>query len=262
MIKRILNNGISIINNEIVIDFDHDAETDILNILQPEIYESEFLGNIYYFGYKFKDNASRHDRTIILKWLKNLDNNGIDNRSLRRLIDKPILVLDKHENLSTFNILISPKSGRSNLTKTIVSELGKLTQHNLERKSYELIKNLPNCVTFDWEMFNNDYDGVLWDNQYKQIYNYIEDTLMPKIHNLTYFSLADNVKYKYRQYIKDYLRFESTDAEKAIKAIQNGKILLVGDINTSGSTLTEILRIIKTINNQCEIYIFTLIGKE
>ena len=40
------------------------------------------------------------------------------------------------------------------------------------------------------------------------------------------------------------------------------KILIVDDINTSGSTLTEILRIIKAINNQCEIYIFTLIGKE
>ena len=80
MMKRILNDGISIINDKIVIDFDHDAETDILNILQPEIYKSEFLGNIYYFGYIFKDNASRHDRTIILKWLKNLDNNGIDKR--------------------------------------------------------------------------------------------------------------------------------------------------------------------------------------
>ena len=262
MMKRILNDGISIINDKIVIDFDHDAETDILNILQPEIYKSEFLGNIYYFGYIFKDNASRHDRTIILKWLKNLDNNGIDNKSLRRLIDKPILYLNKCINVTNLNAIIYPRSNRSNLTKSIIIELGKLTGHNTDRCTYELVKQLPGNVSFDRKLFNSEYEGTIYDNQYKQIYNYIEDTLIPKIHNLTYFSIADNVKYKYRKYIKNYLKFENKDIEDIIKAIQNGKILLVDDINTSGSTLTEILRIIKAINNQSEIYIFTLIGKE
>lgn len=83
---------------------------------------------------------------------------------------------------------------------------------------------------------------------------------MPKIHNLTYFSIADSVKPKYRQYIKNYLNIDKK-AELAIESIQNGKILIVDDINTSGATLTEILRIVRSINSKCEIYIFTLIRK-
>ena len=38
-------------------------------------------------------------------------------------------------------------------------------------------------------------------------------------------------------------------------------ILRVDDINTSGSTLREPLRIINEINSNCNIYIYTLIGK-
>jgi len=84
---------------------------------------------------------------------------------------------------------------------------------------------------------------------------------MPKIHNLTYFSITDSVKTKYRQYIKNYLNIDRK-AELAIESVQSGKILVVDDINTSGATLTEILRIVRSINSKCEIYIFTLIGKD
>ena len=155
MIKRILNDGISIINDEIVVDFDHDAETDILNILQPEIYKSEFLGNIYYFGYKFKDNASRHDRTIVLKWLKNLDNNGVDNKSLRRFIDKPILYLNKCINVTNLNAVIYPRSNRSNLTKSIIIDTPAPVPHT--NKSFGVKK--PKINQKFYNVYNNYYDG-------------------------------------------------------------------------------------------------------
>lgn len=259
---RMVNEGISIQGNEIVLNTELDSPTDILNYVNPEIYKADFGGNVYYFGYVFNDNASRKDRTTIIKWLKGIGKEIIDNNSLRKFIRKPLIKLNKEENLSTFNAVLYPRSNRSNLTKAIVNEIGKLTQHETIKNSFELIKTLPQNIEFDWELFNMDYEGELWDNQYNQIYDYIENTLMPKIHNLTYFSIADSVKPKYRQYIKDYLVFPDEESENAIRAIQKGKLLIVDDINTSGSTLTEILRIVHAINNDCEVYIFTLIGKD
>ena len=135
-----------------------------------------------------------------------------------------------------------------------------MTQHSMERKSFEFIKNMPYNIQFDWDALDADYDFAQDSNQYKQIRAYIENDLMPKIHNLSYFSLAKFVKPKYRQYIKDYLTI-SDDAVDVISAIQTGKVLIVDDINTTGSTLKEIIRLIRNINNDCEIYIFTLIGK-
>lgn len=259
---KLIQDGISIVNGNIQYNTRSDSNSDILNTVYPIIYKSNFLGNVYYFGYKFRDNAGRHDRSTVIRWLKNLDSDGIDERSLRQFIRKPILELNSVEDLSTFDCIIYPRSNRSPLTFAINNELSKLSQHGTLKKSYELIKSLPGSVEFDWESFDFNYSGTIGDNQYNQIRNYIETELIPKIHNLSYFSIADNVKYKYRPYIKNYLTFADKPTEDTIKAIQNGKILIVDDINTSGSTLTEILRIIHKINNNCKIFIFTLIGKE
>lgn len=262
MIKRILNDGISIQDGNIILNTDNDLETDIMNVLDVEIYESDFGGNIYFFGYQFNSHASRNDRTLIINWLKGLGTNVIDDKSLRKFVRKPLLTLNQRTNLATFDCMLYPRSGRSNLTRVIVNEIYKLTPHDLERSSFELIKNLPQTVEFDWKAFNADYEGEIGDNQYNQIRNYIEGTLMPKIHDLSYFSIASNVKYKYRPYIQNYLHYENEETKNIINSIQNGKILIVDDINTSGSTLTEILRLVHSINNDCEIYIFTLIGKD
>lgn len=262
MIKKLHTEGLSIKNDKVIVCNAQDSESDLMNLLDTDIYESNFLNNTYYFGYKFNSNASRKDRTIIIKWLKGLGSDNIDDITLRQFIRKPLTALNKRTNVTTFDLIIYPRSGRSNLTKVIISELNKLTSHNTQRKSFELVKSLPDSISFDWEMFNADYDGEIGDNQYNQIRNYIENTLIPKIHDLSYFSIADNVKYKYRPYIQNYLEYETKDQENLVNAIENGKILIVDDINTSGSTLTEILRIVNAINNNCEIYIFTLIGKE
>lgn len=262
MIRKILNDGISIQDGEVILNMSNDSETDIMNILDVDIYESDFGGNVYLFGYQFKSTASRRNRTSVIDWLKGLSGSVIDNKSLRRFIRKPLLVLDKRINLKSFNCMLYPRSDRSNLTKAIVNEIYRVTSHDLERSSFELVKNLPQSVGFDWKAFNADYDGELGDSRYNQIKNYVNGTLLPRIHDLSYFSIAANVKYKYRPYIQNYLHYDSEDSINLIKSIQKGRILVVDDINTSGSTLTEILRLVQTINNTCEIYIFTLIGKE
>ena len=258
---KLIYDGLSLNGDDIVYNDSADSPDDLMNLISPDIYKSEFGGNIYYFGYAFNDNASKKDRSTIIRWLKNIGDSSIDEVTLRKFIDKPLRYFDIECDLSSFSALISPKSGRSYLTKVIVNELYKFTQHDLERCSFELIKSLPQDVEFDWNAFDYDYDGEIGNNQYKQIHDYIENFLMPKIHNLTYFSIADSVKPKYRQYIKKYLNIDKK-AELVIESIQNGKILIVDDINTSGATLTEILRIVRAINSKCEIYIFTLIGKD
>ena len=41
---------------------------------------------------------------------------------------------------------------------------------------------------------------------------------------------------------------------------QGQNILVVDDINTSGSTLDEILRVLNRVNRNANIFVFTLIG--
>ena len=141
----------------------------------------------------------------------------------------------------------------------LIVNINNIVPRNAKR-SFELIKNLPENVEFDWEHFDNEYEGEIGDTRYKAIRDHIDNELIPKIKNLEYFSIAANVKPKYRNYIKNYLKFENEADQSAFEAMNGGNILIYDDINTSGATLREILRIVRVLAPDSKIFIFTLIG--
>lgn len=199
MIVKKLTEGISYdeVNNSYNISFQNDSKSDIINLMAPEIYEAEFLGNVYYFGYKFKDSVPSKIRSDFIHWLKGLKETKPTDYQYREIIAKPLRVLDKLIGLKNFSLFVYPVSNRSALVQKIIETCGMMMQRDLRGISAEMVKNLP--------IINNNHE-------------------------------------------KDLL-------------IQSDKILLVDDVNTTGATLSEIIRIIRNINVEAEIYVFTLLGK-
>ena len=199
MIVKKLTEGISYdeVTNSYNISFQNDSQSDIINLMAPEIYEAEFLGNVYYFGYKFKDSVPSKIRSDFIHWLKGLKETKPTDYQYREIIAKPLRVLDKLIGLKNFSLFVYPVSNRSTLVQKIIETCGMMMQRDLRGISAEMIKNLP--------IINNNHE-------------------------------------------KDLL-------------IQSDKILLVDDVNTTGAALSEIIRIIRNINVEAEIYVFTLLGK-
>lgn len=255
-----INEGITYDGNTFIVDFKNNTTKDIISIAKPYINKSSILDNVYYFGYKFTEDVDSRIRTKFIHYLKGIGENVIDSITLGNLIALPLNELNKKENLSTFGCLLYSRSNRSNLVYEIHNIICTIVPH-LKTNSFELIKQLPQTVTFDWDMFDTNYIGELDDYRYQQIYNYIQNELLPKVHSLDYFSIAENVKSKYRKYITNFLDFADDRSKKAFCDLQHNKVLIVDDINTTQSTLNEIIRIVITVNPEIEIYIFTLIGK-
>lgn len=250
-----LNEGIREVEGRYVFDYVEDKYTDLINLKGPDIYKDKIFNNVYWFGYRFNDSVSRQDRSEFINYLKGLLDIKPSDKELERFINKPLIELHKIENITSIDCIIHPRSERSTLTSRIVSQINDVASRSSEKTTIELVKNLPQNIEFDWKRFFDENDRD------KQQIMFIQDTLMPKIHQLDYFSLAKNVKPKYRKYIQSFLHFKSEEDKELFKSINEGKVLIVDDINTSGSTLNEILRILNEINSDCKIYIFTLIGK-
>lgn len=244
--------GVRIDDTNIWIDFTKDLPNDLMDVMSTSIYESDINNNVFYFGYTFKDNVSRKDRTTIINYIKGIGENKIDDKTLRKLIAKPIRELDRKIGLSNFNCFVYPVSSRSNINLQIVDVFNDMLQRNITDCSYKLIKNGSDYIDFDYNslerhLYNSDMSDKEITNQLNQI------------HNLDYFSIARDVKPKYRKYIKNYLHFQDSDLE----SLKNSKfILIMDDIATSGATLMELLRQVTAINPTATIYIFTLIGKD
>lgn len=238
-------------------DYTYDYPEDIIHLTSKSVYYSEFKSHLYWFGYVFNEDVSSSERTKFIHYLKGIGESKISDFDLQKFIEIPLNDLHRKANMYSMDCFVYPVSGRSNLVQRMIEVIGEYSSRDMKRCSFELVKSAPSDIEFDWEYFESEVPPGT--NRYAQMSKYVNDVVMPAIHELDYFSLAKNVKPKYRKYIKDFLNFSDKDIEKLSK-LKGQKILVVDDINTSGSTLNEILRILQKINPGCDIYIYTLIG--
>lgn len=256
--KRYVYGGVRPDDGDYIFDYRYNLPTDIIEIAQPQLYVSSIRNRIYWFGYMFKESVSSKQRTAFIHYIKGIGNHVISDHDLIQFIELPLGELDKRINMYSLDCLVYPTSGRSKLVSKMISVINAYTSHEMGRVSFELVKKAPTEVEFDWEQLESDTAND--PNQYRQMRRYAEDVILPAIRELDYFSLAQNVKPKYRKYIMNYLGFANERELEKFSKLQGSNILVVDDINTSGSTLNEILRILNKVNQDCNIYVYTLIG--
>ena len=89
------------------------------------------------------------------------------------------------------------------------------------------------------------------------------EKMLDLIHQKDYFTIAKDVKKsRFRPYMMDFLKFASEADERLCESIRQQNVLIIDDVTTSGSTLNEILRTLRILNEDNEITIFSLIGRK
>ena len=243
-----------------VFDYTSDNFSDVVHLTGPYLYKSSFGGNDYYFGYEFNPEISSKDRSDFIKFLKGTSDNNISDKDFQQFVDRPLADLDKYVGLANVETVIYPVSNINNVVRKIVRAVLNFMQHSTDYITYELVKNIPKDVTFDYKSFATDRGGVN-SQSYKDSIPVI-NKLLDNIHKSEYFSIARDVKTKYRPFIMNYLKLSDEYSSESLSSLINANsILVIDDINTSGSTLREILRIVRSLNNTANVYIYTLIGK-
>ena len=59
-----------------------------------------------------------------------------------------------------------------------------------------------------------------------------------------------------------FLKFASNEDEQPCATIRQQNVLVIDDVATSGSTINEILRTLRILNEDNDITIFSLIGRK
>lgn len=256
--KRLVYAGVRKVDKGFEINYTYNYPNDIIDIVEPQLYNTIHNNNVYHFGYRFNDDVDSNDRTKFIHAIKQIGDTKLTDDQLDQFIKRPLKYLNDKINLYNIDCMVYPLSNRSPLVAKIVRAINDMTSHEMHRCSFEFVKTAPVDIGFDFESFEADYSDKAG---YNQMIEYINDSLLPKLHSLDYFSIAQNVKSKYRPYITGFIDFKDQESADRFSKLQGDNILLVDDINTTGSTIHEILRKLGKINNNCNIYVFTLIGK-
>lgn len=255
--KRNIEAGIREQKEGYVFDYTYNYPSDIVNLVSPQLYRSTHGNRVYWFGYEFNPGVSSYQRKRFIDYVKGVGDRSMPDEQLEKFIQLPLKELNSIVNTYHIDCFVYPKSGRSPLVSKMISAIARITSRDMDKCSIELVKSAPTDIQFDWDSFDADYSGNA--NRYNQARNYVEEVILPGIAEKDYFSLAACVKPKYRKYITNLFQLSYDDINR-LSGLQGSNILIVDDINTSGSTIDEVLRIIQKLNTDCNVFIYTLIG--
>jgi hypothetical protein len=251
-------------SDSFIFDFENDYETDIIK-LKKVGYKVLAFNHCYYFGYQFETDIDSSKRTKFIHSIKFPDGK-ISERDKNSFIINAVNKLDSDITLPSYDLIVYPES-MSEINREMLKYLNRFASPEIV--NMELIKSLSSKIEFDYNRFNIEVlDGKLSNGrdrytpqQKEEVIKNIQ-AMIDSIHNLEYFSIARDVKKtKYRQYIRKYYTFKDENDRQLFETIQNTNILIIDDIVTSGTTISHLLKCLRSVNDTNNIVIFSLIGK-
>ena len=156
----------------------------------------------------------------------------------------------------------------SKVNQYMLRYIYRFAQPSLHRM--ELVKSLPEHISFDMAAYEEQYLNDVLENgrprytesQKEEVRQNIRK-MMDLIHQKDYFTIAKDVKKsKFRPYMMNFLRFRNEEDKALCSSIRKQNILVVDDVTTSGSTLNEMLRALRVLNEDNTITIFSLLGRK
>ena len=248
-----------------VFDFEHDNIEDIVS-LTGSGYQVEAFGKCFYYGYEFSEQVESSVRTAFIKYVKFTEALQ-DTPDLTDFIKKAIDDLHKKINLYNYDVVVMPQSS-SKVNQYMLRYIYRFAQPSLYKMT--LVKALPSNISFDMKAYEKQYlDDVLENGMPRysqaakeQAKSSIND-MLEMIHKKDYFTIAKDVKKsRLRPYIMNFLKFESDEEKELCSMIRKQNVLVIDDVTTSGSTLNEVLRTLRILNEDNQITIFSLIGRK
>lgn len=251
-------------SNKFEFDFETDRVEDII-MLTGTGYQVEAFGYCFYYSYEFDSEVEGSVRSKFIKFLK-FTSDLKNQKNLTDFIKKAIDDLHFKINLYDYDLVIMPESS-SRVNQYMLRYIYRFAQPAL--KKMELVKTLPLNISFDMKAYEEQYlDDVLengrpryTESQKDEVRASINE-MMDLVHKKDYFTIAQDVKKsKFRPYMMNFLKFSNEDDEELCRSIRKQNILIIDDVTTSGSTLNEVLRTLRIINEDNRITIFSLLGR-
>lgn len=265
--KFMINEGITFNNDAFIFDFSKDSANDIIKLSNPTLQSINVNGliDVIHFVYTPEQYALKSD--IFNKFITYLKNGNFkEDANKRRFVTTAISKLHEYVNLLSVGSILYPQS-RSNINIEIVKDIRKMSATRID--SFELIKNMPEHIEFDFDSFNKEELSMLnvdgskkYNNKDKQNVIASIKQIIARTKTLQYFSIASAAKSKYKPYFTNFLKFANDADKDAFLALSTKDILIVDDVTTTGTTILEICKIIRSMGIDSRIIVFTVVGNK
>ena len=244
-----INEGVRIdADGEYVFDFKQDEKDDILYLKYNKDYivTKKTRGMISYYSYKINKNVDKHTRKDFLVYAKT---------KLKSTTD-----YDPFLNKAVLGLFNNPKIEVSDTDLILIPQSSSTVNLDLATK----IKNkIPNALFLKDSILKNEPQNVLLDYETLSKKDVSQETIQSLERTISSATIGGVFKIKkipprFRRYILNFLKLDNTN-RRLLNKIVDGKVVVVDDFITEGTTFKEINRLIENYSPK-EVILFSLIG--
>jgi hypothetical protein len=223
--------------NEFDFDWKQDTPDDLVNLkLQGyNKFTSIKKGFNLYYSYKFNKNIDKEKKDLLRDSIKYINNKFVKDEDINLMLSKSINNFNQIENLNTFDVIVFPKSS-SSILDSLKQKLSAKAGSNTLIASDLFIKNTIDNIKYD----QTKLDKLSDENKEKVL------KMLNRVFSKEEFKLK-SIPPQYRKFIDNFLSFNSDTERRIFNSIVEGKILLVDDILTEGTTFSNMTKLLENL---------------
>lgn len=210
-----------------------DSPEDLINLKLQKYNKilSKKDGNKVYYAYKLNKDAG--PETKMLKQSIKYVDDKVSESDVNLMINKAVASFNAIDNLSSYDLVVTPKS-TSKVLDLMRNVIGAKAGPNTMVSSDLFVKNTIDNIKFDEEKLNK-----VPENERKQILKILNTVFSKEDYKLR------SVSPRFRKFILNFVKFNTEVNKKVMNRIVNGKILVVDDILTEGTTVKNIVQLLR-----------------
>lgn len=247
-------------NNNIRFNWKNDSDEDVI-MLADDIsgqFVTDRVKNIY--GYAYSKNASASEKKLTRDYLKSLGHSvTMDHENIYEFVERGVLRIEKYANFNDFGATIHIESSRSPSLVDVISEyiseytVGIHTDFTLVKKTYQ-------DVEFDE---SKAYAALLAANYIPEQADREIKFTVNKFESLKssgeLFQVKRFIPKPIRAGFLNFLKFKTESERKVYESLQGVNVLIFDDFLTSGSTIAELVRYLRSIHDKNMLTAFVLV---
>lgn len=215
----------------------------------------------YIYGYQYNPNATEQSKRTFRKFIKNLspDNDVYYEDDVDDFIAYGVLQIEHYEKFSNFGALVHVEPSKPN---SLVDEIGiHIADYiSCSYTDFALIKRMCKDVILDiakieQTLIDNKYTQINIDKTIRKIQNEF-DNLIDKQKLFTMKKFLPRI---IRDSFEDFLIFKNDEDRKLYESLQGVDVLIYDDLLTSGATVKEVIRCLKSIHDENRLTVFVLV---
>lgn len=255
----LLYEGVQVDNEgNIKFNFKKDDDKDIIH-LDTDV-SGQFMDNDirYVYGYKYTNKATNQQKKIFRDFIKS----GKKTSDIEEFVETAIMKLDVVQSINTFGALVSIKSTSYPSVVSIIANYLH-SYMNPPFLTFELVKQMYKEVQFNTQialeaLLNKGWNEVDAEDEI----NFIETKFNTLKQEGQLFQIKRFVPIEIRQGFTNFLRFKNDRQKQTYEKLQGIDVLIYDDFLTSGSTIKEIIRYLKSINPNNTLTVFVLVNQQ